>query len=65
MSKIKMFEQMWELDKQRGNTAQRYGKDHKYTEMAEVEWNGARLVLQAAGLYDEYFEFKMKKLGVK
>ena len=68
MKKIKMFEQMYSFDKELKNSIDTYGRDHRYTEWASFEWNGAYNLLEAAGLLEEYRAYKLyrvkKELGI-
>ena len=62
MRKIDMFEKMYEIDMERKNSIQAYGEKHPYTKFADAEYWGARAVIEAAGLFNDYFDFKMKKM---
>lgn len=62
MKKIAMFDHLYKLDREVSETRERYCEDHQYTTNAEFEWYGARSIIDVAGLYEEYFEYKMKRI---
>ena len=61
MTKIKMFEKMYELEAEKNHSKVVYGEKSEFAIRARIEWYGGREVLEAAGLYDEYFNWKMSK----
>ena len=56
-----MFEKMYELEAEKNHCKEVYGEKSEFAIRARIEWYGGREVLEAAGLYHEYFNWKMSK----
>ena len=65
MNKNEMFSYLMELDSRLHEAEEEYGMDNTYTDVVRAEFAGALTMIQFAGLYDEFHEYRMlHKYGV-